>query len=45
MIRAPEQWQQMAANGSFLATSWQLVGIGRAADGGRDGSKWPRNGR
>jgi len=38
------KWQQMAANGSFLATSWQLMGIKRAADGCRDGSKWQRIG-
>jgi hypothetical protein len=29
---APVPWQQMAANGSFLATSWQLIGSGSAAD-------------
>jgi hypothetical protein len=34
----------MAANGSFLAASWQLNGIGLAADGCGRGRKWQRIG-
>jgi len=34
----------MAANGSVLATSWQLNGIGLAADGCGRGRKWQRIG-
>jgi hypothetical protein len=41
---APVPWQQMAANGSFLATSWQLIGSGSAAYGRGRGRKWHRIG-
>jgi hypothetical protein len=34
----------MAANGSFLATSWQLNGIGLAANGCGRGRNWQRIG-